>query len=256
MKISVITAVYNNAGGIKEAIDSIQSQKDVDIEIVVVDGGSSDGTVEILEGYRDRIDIFVSEPDEGIYDALNKGLRLARGDVVGFLHSDDAFADARALARVAAAFADSPAIDAVYGDLKYVSRNDAHRTVRHWRAGPFSAAEVARGWMPPHPTLYCRRSVVQELGEYDVGLAIAADYEWMLRLMRSGRSLAYIPEVQVSMRMGGASNRSLGNIVRKSSEDWIALRRHGWTRLGALMTLAAKNLRKLPQFIGTGKETV
>ena len=253
MKISVITAVYNAERYVRSALDSILEQQAVDVECVVIDGGSTDNTVQIVESYGDRIDVFVSEPDGGIYDALNKGLRLARGDVVGFLHADDMLADPGALARVRERFAASPRAVAVYGDLEYVASDDASRVLRRWCAGPFKPSSLRWGWMPPHPTLYFRRELVSTLGEFDVGLRIAADYEWMLRLLRSGRPVEYVPSLQVRMRVGGASNRSLKNVVHKSSEDWIALRRHGWGSAMATITLLAKNLRKLPQFITASK---
>jgi len=248
MKISVITAVYNRAATVADALRSSLSQTHADVERVVVDGASSDGTLAEVERFGDGIDTLLSEADHGIYDALNKGVRIATGDVVGFLHADDVFADDEALARVAAAMADDGVI-AAYGDLLYVSKDDMSKTVRHWRAGPFSAASVARGWMPPHPTLYVRRSAYERLGYFNTALRIAADYDWMLRLMRSdlGR-LAYVPAVQVRMRVGGASNASLGNILRKSGEDYRALRGNGFSSPAAAACLLSKNLRKLKQF--------
>lgn len=249
MKISVITAVYNRAATVGDALRSSLAQTHADVERVVVDGASADGTLDVVRGFGDSVDTLVSERDGGIYDALNKGLRLARGDVVGFLHADDVFADDEALARVADAMADEGVV-AVYGDLVYVSKNDMSHVIRHWQAGPFTAADLARGWMPPHPTLYVRRSAYERLGYFNARLRIAADYDWMLRLMRSdlGR-LAYVPHVQVRMRTGGDSNRSVGNILRKSGEDFRALRSNGFSLPEAAVCLLAKNLRKLPQLL-------
>lgn len=246
MKISIITAVYNNCETISAALDSALGQADADIELVVIDGGSTDGTLEILRSYADRLDVLVSEPDQGIYDALNKGIRRASGDVVGFLHSDDLLADTGVLSRIAAAFAD-PEVGALYGDLLYVSKDDPDQVVRYWRAGIFSTHRLRWGWMPPHPTLYVRRNMYEQLGLFDTSFRIAADYDFILRLLgREGIEVRYIPEVLVKMRVGGASNRSLHNIVRKSSEDLRALRRNGVGGIGALMW---KNLSKLPQFL-------
>lgn len=246
IKISIVTAVYNSCETVAAALDSALSQSDVNIELVVIDGGSTDGTLEVLQSYTDRLDVLVSEPDRGIYDALNKGIQRASGDVVGFLHSDDLFADAGVLSRVAAAFA-VPDVAAVYGDLLYVRRDSPEQVVRYWRSGTFSGRRLGWGWMPPHPTLYVRREAYENYGLFDTSFRIAADYDFILRLLgRDGVGVHYIPEVLVKMRVGGASNRSLRNIARKSSEDLRALRRNGVGGIGALVW---KNLSKLPQFL-------
>src|SRR5574340_1703994 len=153
LKISVITAVYNNRDTIAHALDSALAQDHPNVELIVIDGGSTDGTLEVLQAYTDRLAVLVSEPDRGIYDALNKGIAHASGEIVGFLHSDDLFADTTVLSRVAAVFAD-PKMDAAYGDLLYVRKDDPRRVVRTWRSDPFTPNRLARGWMPPHPTFY------------------------------------------------------------------------------------------------------
>jgi len=189
--------------------------------------------------------VLVSEPDNGIYDALNKGLARASGEIVGVMHSDDFFADEQVLAHVAAAFAD-PSVDAVYGDLDYVAKADTGRVIRHWQSGEYSAARLAWGWMPPHPALFLRRTVIEQWGGYDTRFRIAADYDAILRYFGKGNiRAAYIPRVLVKMRLGGESNRSLARIWRKSYEDYQALRRNG---VGGLGALAWKNLSKLRQF--------
>ena len=245
IKFSVITAVFNNRETIAAALDSVFVQADADYELVVIDGGSTDGTLEVLNCYTDRIAVLVSEPDRGIYDALNKGIQRSSGEVVGLLHSDDLLANASVLSRLANIFAD-PSVDAVYGDLIYVSKGNPDQVVRYWRAGNFSRSLLDWGWMPPHPTLYVRRSVYRQIGLFDTTFRIAADYDFILRLLsRKGVKVRYIPEVLVKMRMGGASNCSLRNIVRKSSEDLRALRRNGVGGVGALIW---KNLSKVLQF--------
>jgi glycosyltransferase len=187
----------------------------------------------------------ISEPDRGVYDALNKGIRHATGEVVGFLHSDDIFEDSEVLAKMAQAFAD-PAVDAVYGDLVYVRHDDIRRVVRYWRSGRYDRAALSRGWMPPHPTFYVRRTVYLQLGGFDTRYRIAADYDSILRLLSVGKiRVAYIPEVLVRMRVGGMSNRSLRAIIRKSTEDLRALQRNG---VGGYWSLLQKNLSKLSQF--------
>ena len=245
MKISVITAVLNGRATIADALASVLAQDHPDIELIVIDGASTDGTLDIIQRYAGRVAHLVSEPDRGIYDALNKGIRLATGEVVGFLHADDRYADNRVLSRIAAALSD-PGVDACYGDLLYVGKDEPNHVIRHWQAGPYHPRLLARGWMPPHPTFYARRSVYQRLGGFDLDYRIAADYDCMLRFLGAGRvACAYIPEVLVQMRLGGASNRSLRNLLQKSREDYLALRRN---QVGGMGTLLLKNLQKLPQF--------
>ena len=243
MRLSIVTAVFNNRDTVAHALESLFTQTHPDIEPVVIDGGSTDGTLEILRSHRDRLSVLVSEPDRGVYDALNKGVGLASGDVVGFLHSDDLLAAPDALARVAAAFAD-PAVDGVYGDLVYVRRSDCEHVVRHWRAGGYSRARLAWGWLPPHPALFLRRRVYERFGLFDTSYRIAADYDFMLRVLQGGVRIEHLPGVLVKMRVGGMSNRTLANILRKSAEDYRALKAN---RVGGLGALTWKNLGKLPQ---------
>ena len=190
-------------------------------------------------------DRLISEPDRGIYDALNKGVGAASGDVVGLLHSDDVFAHAGVLERVAGAFED-PAVEAVYGDLIYVSQSDLNQVVRHWRSGEFAPWKLALGWMPPHPALFLRREVYERVGPFDLGYRISADYDFILRAFRMGLVARWLPETLVRMRLGGASNAGLRRLIRKSSEDWRAAARAGYFPPA---TVAAKNLAKLPQFV-------
>jgi len=245
VRISVITAVFNNHDTVGAALDSVLSQSHPQVEVIVIDGMSTDGTREVLGGYSKQLHVYVSEPDEGIYDALNKGIALATGDVVGFLHADDLIADEHVLGRVADAFSD-PAVDAVYGDLVYVRRNDETHIVRTWAAGTFDARQLRWGWMPPHPTFYVRRAVYTRLGTFDATYQIAADYDCMLRFFKHGIRSVYLPHLLVRMRVGGVSNRSVANMLRKSGEDYRAIRKNN---VGGLRTLLGKNIRKLPQFL-------
>lgn len=245
LKISIITATFNRADTVAEALASVADQTWPQVEHIVIDGASTDGTLRLIEARRDRLAVLVSEPDGGIYDALNKGFARSSGDVIGLMHSDDFYADERVLERVAQAFAD-PAVDGVYGDLDYVAKADPARIIRRWRSGSYAREKLAHGWMPPHPTLFLRRAVIEQWGGFDTGFRIAADYDAMLRYLARGNiRLAYIPEVLVKMRVGGESNRSLSRILRKSREDYLALRRN---EVGGLWALAWKNLGKLGQF--------
>lgn len=188
----------------------------------------------------------ISERDSGIYDALNKGVGLATGDVVGFLHSDDFFAHHNALARIADAFAD-PEVEAVFSDLAYVAHDDTSRMVRHWATGPFRPQRLKHGWMPAHPTLYLRREVYTRIGGFDTRFGISADYDFILRYFtQTTAKSVYIPEILYKMRLGGVSNRNLAKIRQKMAEDLIAVKQN---RVGGVMTLALKNVSKLNQFL-------
>jgi glycosyltransferase len=246
LKISVITAVYNSEATLGEAIASVAAQEHPDVEHLIIEGQSKDGSMAAIEAVvHDRMEL-VSEPDTGIYDALNKGIARATGDVVGFLHSDDFLAHTRVLSRIAEAFAD-PNVEAVFSDLDYVSQSDTSRVVRHWATGPFTLERLKWGWMPAHPTLYLRRSVYKRIGSFDTSFRIAADYDFILRYFtQTTAASVYIPEVLYKMRLGGESNRDLGRIRRKSMEDYRAIRRNG---VGGPLTLVVKNLSKLSQFL-------
>lgn len=247
--ISVITATWNSSNTVSECLASVAEQTYLNREHVVVDGVSTDGTLELLEAHRSQLAVLQSEPDCGIYDALNKGIALARGDVLGFLHADDLYAHPDVLGHVAAAFED-PTVCAVYGDLNYVRQLDARYVVRYWRSSPASRARLAWGWMPPHPTLYVRRQWYERIGGFDTRYSISADYLSILKLFNQVEFKAtYLPEVLVNMRLGGTSNRSLKAIAIKTQEDWQALRQTGVGALGGVGALVWKNLSKVGQFI-------
>jgi glycosyltransferase len=245
MRISLITAVYNNAEGLRASLTSNLQQTHSDVERIVVDGASKDATLDVLNEHAPVLHHVISEPDQGIYNALNKGLRLATGDVLGLLHSDDLFASPNVLHNVAEAFVKTNA-DLVYGDLCYVRQEDTAQIVRYWKAGDFERDKLTRGWMPPHPTVYVRRELYERFGGYDEQYRIAADYDWMLRLLlQPDLTVAYLPKILVNMRTGGASNRSLKNLWDKSREDYRILNQH---QLNGAATLFYKNVGKLSQF--------
>jgi len=246
VKLSIITVVRNNpqVGG---ALDSILAQRfEGELELIVIDGGSTDGTLAVLEAYRDKLAVLVSEPDGGIYEGMNKGLALATGDVIGTLNSDDLYFDGEALAAVAQAFAEHD-VDAVYGDLVYVRRDATARVVRYWQSRPYADGLFERGWMPPHPAFFARREIYARHGPFDLDYRIAADFELLLRFMAKGgiRTL-HLPRVLVRMRLGGASNRSLRAILRANLESYRACRQHG-LRV-PLWFIPRKILSRVPQF--------
>lgn len=244
VSISLITITLNCRGVIKDCLDSVVKQHGSPCEHIVVDGASTDGTLDIVRGFGHLTEV-ISEPDDGIYDALNKGVRRVSGDIVGFLHSDDLLAHPDVLTRITEAFED-PEVDAVYGDLVYVDAVNTDCVIRLWRAGEFQPRCLRRGWMPPHPTLYVRRHWFERLGGFDTRYRIAGDYDFILRLFSQPDFKAvYLPGVMVKMRQGGSSNESLRQIVLKTREDYAALRRSG---VGGFMSLFSKNFRKVHQF--------
>ncbi|MCB0641365.1 MAG: glycosyltransferase [Phaeodactylibacter sp.] len=247
MKISIITATYNSEATVKDTIECISRQTYKDIEHVIVDGNSSDRTMEIVEHYGDHIAKVVSEPDNGIYDAMNKGINLTTGDIIGILNSDDFYINNEVIEKVIQAF-ENEEVDSVYGDLQYVHPKEPWRVVRSWRAGNFRRNRFLYGWMLPHPTFFVRRSVYEEFGRFNLSLSSAADYEIMLRFLYKNKiSTYYIPEVLVRMRTGGVSNASLKNRLVANWEDRMA-----W-RLNDLQprfyTTLLKPIRKIGQFV-------
>lgn len=245
MKISIITITYNSARTLQRALDSVQSQTYKDIEHIIVDGASTDGTTDLIKKYADQYKNvrWISEPDKGIYDALNKGIRMATGDAIGFLHSDDVFYSTDSVAHIARAL-EEEGVQVVYGDLQYCN---GEKVVRRWKSNDFNPCALKYGWMPPHPTVYVRREVYQEVGEYDEWFRISADYDMMLRIFTAGYRSRYLPEVLVSMEVGGASNKNTKARLSKTQEDYIVLKKN---HVGAgYLTVACKQLRKVKQFI-------
>jgi len=248
MKISLITSTFNSAATVQATFDSVRSQCLEDFEYIVVDGGSKDSTLSIIEQNLDIIDHYVSERDYGIYDALNKGIMLATGDIVGFIHSDDLLASPQVLQRISDAFNGSDT-DAVYADLLYVDRINSEKIIRHWKSQPYKQNLFFRGWMPAHPTFYLKKSLYLKNGLYDTSFRISADYELMLRMLfKHNIEATYVPEVLVKMRVGGESNLSLKNRWRANQEDARAWKKNGirpypWTRW-------IKPLSKVVQFFG------
>jgi glycosyltransferase involved in cell wall biosynthesis len=247
-KISIVTAVYNGEQHIAHTLESVLGQSYTNVEYIVIDGGSSDKTLEIINRYREKIAHVVCERDQGIYDALNKGVRLATGDVIGILHADDRFNDQHVLKRIADIFMKEE-VDGLYSDLIYIKKTTgrADRTIRYWKSKSFTEKLLRQGWMPPHPTLYLKKSVYNEVGYFNLSYPIAADYDFILRVFKNKNlRFHYLPEVTVHMQVGGVSNRNLKKILEKSSQDYQILHSNGFS---PATTLIKKNLSKIKQFI-------
>jgi glycosyltransferase len=243
--VSIITATFNSSETLEQCIKSVLEQTYQNIEYIIIDNCSKDSTLDIAKTHSEGISRLVSEPDKGIFDALNKGIKLASGDIVGFLHADDFYASTDVIEHVVEKFNISGA-DAVYGDLQYVSKNNTDKIIRNWVAGEFSRKKMLNGWMPPHPTLFIKRECYKKYGYFNLNYIIAADYELMLRfIIKNQITLSYLPKVLVKMRTGGTSNKGIKNIIQKSKEDLKALKS---LELGNFYTLIKKNLRKINQF--------
>ncbi|MEZ9207068.1 glycosyltransferase family 2 protein [Vibrio splendidus] len=245
MKVSVITATYNSSKTVLDTLKSLNEQTYSDIEYIIIDGGSSDNTVSVIKEHCSKVASIVSEPDKGIYDALNKGISAATGDIVGFLHSDDLLAYPDAIKELVETL-QREKTQAVYADLEYVSKGDTSKVIRKWTSGAFEKQKLRSGWMPPHPTFFMKRDLYIKHGMFDLDLKIAADYDSLLRYLWSNNVTAsYLPKVVTKMRVGGASNRSLANIIEKTKEDIQALKNN---QLFWPSALFIKNVSKIPQF--------
>ncbi len=246
MKVSIITVSLNSCDTIEDSIQSVLNQKYKNIEYIIIDGGSSDGTVEIIQKHQDKIAKWVSEYDKGIYHALNKGIGLATGDIIGFLHADDVYAHNLVIDLIVSRMMNYDT-ESCYGDLLYVHKKDINKTIRYWKSCPYHEGLFKKGWMPPHPTFFVRRKIYDRYGYFNTEFKIAADYELMLRFLEKNKiSTCYLPGVLIKMRIGGESNRSLKNLIIKSSEDYRAWKVNKLN--GGFYTIALKNLSKIPQF--------
>lgn len=245
MKVSVITATFNSSETIADTLQSLNQQSYQDVEYIIIDGASKDNTLDVIKKLCPRVTTLVTEPDSGIYDALNKGIQAATGDIVGFLHSDDLFAYPDAIKDIVKQLKETKA-DAIYGDLEYVSKDNTDKIIRLWKSGEYSLKSFVNGWMPPHPTFYMKRCLYQKFGLFDLSFKISADYDSLLRYLYTNKvRMTYLPKVVMKMRVGGASNRNLKNIVLKTKEDVAILKRHNifWPT-----ALFIKNFSKISQF--------
>ena len=243
MKITIITVCYNRKATIENAILSVLNQNYCNIEYIIVDGNSTDGTKEIIESYRDKINQFISEPDKGMYDAINKGLKIATGDIVGLMHSDDEFYDKNVIDRIVSRFNSDSTIEGVYGDGVYVSNDKEERLIRDRIGGVFSLKKIKKGWLPLHPTVYLKKSVIDKNGLYSLDFKIASDTEFLLRyLYKYEINMSYINSYIVKMRMGGIST-NLKYALEVLNEDYKIYKFHGLTAFKAVFlkkTIALK----------------
>lgn len=218
-KISIITVVYNGGKTLSDSIKSVTEQCDVSLEYIIIDGASTDDTPEIIKTHRNQIDILVSEPDGGIYDAMNKGLKIATGDIIGFLNADDIYYARDVLHKVVNIFETNPSVEIVYGDLIYVEAQNTMKTVRNWKSKTYYPGFFYDGLVPPHPSFFVRKSVYEKSGIFNTSFKFAADYEIMFRFLKvAGHTAVYLPDILVRMRLGGATNRSVSNIIAGNRE--------------------------------------
>jgi glycosyltransferase involved in cell wall biosynthesis len=246
MRITIITVCYNRKATIEKAIKSVLEQNYHNVEYIIIDGNSTDGTKEIIESYRDRISQYISEPDKGMYDAINKGLKLATGDVIGLMHSDDEFYDKNAIRRIAARFSYEPNLDGVYGDGVYVSNDKEERLIRNRIGGIFSLKKVKGGWLPLHPTVYLKKTIIDKHGLYNLDFKIASDTEFLLRYLYKYKiKMGYINAYLVKMRMGGMST-SIKRAFEVLYEDYKIYKFHG---LAAFLVVFMKKTIALRQYL-------
>ena len=247
LKISIITVSYNSESTILDTIQSVNKQDYSNLEYVIVDGLSNDKTLDIIN--QNHKGVLLSEKDKGIYDAMNKGIDLATGDVIGILNSDDFYAENMVVSEVAKIF-NQKDCDAVYADLLYVDEKDTKKVIRKWISGFYKKNSFLTGWMPPHPTLFLKKEVYNKFGKFNLQLKSAADYELMLRMLyKHNLKVEYLPMVTVHMRTGGQSNSSIKNRIKANKEDRLAWKINGLKPYW--FTLYMKPLRKITQFIFT-----
>ncbi|MDY6934532.1 MAG: glycosyltransferase family 2 protein [Spirochaetota bacterium] len=246
MKVTIITVVYNGQDTIQDTIESVLTQTYENIEYIIIDGNSNDGTVEIIKSYGKKISKFISEPDNGIYDAMNKGIGFATGDLIGFLNSDDLYLDASVIEKVVNTI-ESNKSNSCYGDLIYFDKNDNDKIIRNWHSDNYYNGIFKRGWHPPHPTFFVRKNIYEKFGNFNLEFKIAADYELMLRFLeKCNVSTCYIPETLVKMRIGGTSNRNIKNIIIANIECYKAWKVNN-LQYNPLMFIS-KPLSKIQQF--------
>lgn len=248
MKVSIITATNNSENTIQDCLVSLLSQTYLNKELIFIDNNSTDSTLKIIDNYmlKNKSIKLISEPDNGIYDALNKGISYASGDIIGFLHSNDCFYDCFSVSAIVSYFRENKS-DGVFGDLQYVSKDNTNKVIRHWKSCEFQPELLRWGWMPAHPTLFLKKHIYDKHGDFNLSFKISADYDFMLRILKDKTlEFGYLPRVITKMRVGGTSNRSIKNIIQKTKEDLRALRLNN---IGGIFSLILKNISKIKQFV-------
>lgn len=249
MKISIITVVWNNVNTISDTINSVLSQNYENIEYIIIDGGSTDGTLSLLESKRNQLSVLVSERDEGIYDAMNKGIDLAKGEVIGFLNSDDFYFDNKVISKVAREFSKDPFLEANYADLIYVDPSDTSKIIRYFKSSKFKNGLFLKAWCPPHPTFFVRKSVYKRYGKFNLNYNLASDVDIMMRFLEKYKIKSlYTPEIWVKMRMGGVSNKNLKNIWLQNKEILNSFNNNG-LKVNSITFFIYKIISRLQQYI-------
>ncbi len=252
MKVTIITATFNSAGTIEDTLFSVQQQNYKNVEHIIIDGASTDKTLDLIKGFGHSGPL-LSKADKGIYDAMNKGVKMATGDIVGILNSDDYYPHIGIIEKVVKTF-ENTKCDAIYGDLVFVDKNEGKKVVRKWVAGDFNRNQFYKGWMPPHPTFFVRKEIYERYGDFNLKFKNSSDYELLLRFMFLHKiKVKYIPNVMVHMRIGGHSNRSLRNRLIAHKEDYLAWKLNGLSP--RWFTLALKPIRKIKQFVSVNPTT-
>jgi glycosyltransferase involved in cell wall biosynthesis len=247
MKISIITVCFNSEKTIQDTLVSVSNQKNVDVEHIIVDGASKDGTLDIINNHH-KVSRLISEPDKGIYDAMNKGIALATGEIIGTLNADDFYYEENVLKEVEKVFLD-PEVEACYGDLVYIKQDDVNQTVRFWKSNEYEEGLFKSGWMPAHPTFFLRKTVYERLGAFRLDYKIAADFELLFRFIEQNKiKTQYIPKVMVKMRLGGTTNKSLKNIWVQNREIVNTLRNY-YPDFSLLKFILSKFINRAIQFI-------
>ena len=249
MKLSIITVSYNSGNFIEKCITSVISQSYKNIEYIVIDNLSTDNTSKVLQKYSNNISLIVQERDKGVYDAMNKGIKFAKGDVVGFLNSDDFYADKEVLSKVVNKFNENPSLGACYSDLIYIDKINSSKIIRYWKSNQFIPGSFSKGWCPPHPTFFVRRLVYQCFGGFNLNYRTASDVELMMRFLEINKICSeYVPEIWVNMRIGGLSNRSLRSIICQNQDVRRALAKHGLNN-NFILFFTYKIISRIKQFI-------
>lgn len=245
-KISIITVCYNSASTIEDTILSVIKQTYRNIEYIIIDGLSKDNTIDIVNKYKNNISKIISEKDNGLYDAMNKGINMATGDIIGILNSDDIFCDEYSVEKVMNVFNNNSKLDSVYGDIYYVSQTDTDKIVRRWKTG--EQRKFITGWHPAHPTFYVKKSIYDKLGGFTLSYKLASDFEIMLRFLECGNiSAKYLPEPLIKMRLGGETNKSLKNILSQNKECVKAFEANN-IKINPIIYLIRRLIPKIKQF--------